>query len=84
MNLKLFLVRVLIKISKYLSCVSYSIVNSNCHVVCYTPSIYLIYNWKSVSLDHLHPIPLPSPTTSDNHKSNLFFCEFIYFDFTNK
>ena len=84
MNLKLFLIRVLIKTLKYLSCISQSIVNYNCHVVCYTPSTYLIYNWKSVSLDHLHPIPLPSSTTSGNHKSNLCFCEFVYFDFTNK
>ena len=58
----------------------YSSVNYTYHAACYIPGNYLFYNLKFVPLDCLHPI-LPPPTsipTSDNHKSGLFFNEFVF------
>ena len=56
-----------------------SSVNYICHVVHYISSTYLPYNWKFVvPFECFHPIPpsLPLPD-SGNHKSDLFFCEFV-------
>ena len=38
--------------------------------------VIICHNWKIVSFDHLHLIPLLSPSASGNHKSDLFFYEF--------
>ena len=35
------------------------------------------YNWKFVHFDHLHPTLFLATPTSGNHKSNLFFYEWI-------
>ena len=58
----------------------YSSVNYLYHVH-YIPSTYLSYNYIShtVPFDCLHPILLPPPPASDNHKSDLFLqvCLFV-------
>ena len=46
------------------------------HVVRYIPRTYLAYNWKFVPFDSFIQFPLPAPT-SGNHKSDLFFYEFV-------
>ena len=48
-------------------------------IMLYIMSLVLIYNWKFVLFDWLHPIPIPPPPTSDKYKSDLFFYEFVYF-----
>ena len=37
----------------------------------YITSLMLIYNWKLVPFDSLHPIPPPTPI-SGNHKYDFF------------
>ena len=46
----------------------------------YITSLILIYhNWKLALFDYLRPIPPPPPPDLiyDNHKSDLFFYEFV-------
>ena len=47
------------------------------HVVHYIPITCLSYNWKGVLFDCLHPILSPPTPSSCNHKSHLFFYEFV-------
>lgn len=56
------------------SFVIYSSVYYIYHVIYYISSTY---NWKFVSLDHLHLIPHPSSPALGNHKFGLFFYEFV-------
>ena len=48
------------------------------HVVHYIPSTNLSYNWKFISSDCLHPIPLPQLPTPGNHIPDLFFSKFVF------
>ena len=61
--------------SLQLSDMSYSNVNYISHVVYYIPSTFYLMTWN-VSSAYLHSIPSPTPTAG-NHKSDLFFYEFI-------
>ena len=47
-------------------------------IMLYIISLLLIYliNWKFVPFDHFHPIPF-LPSSSSNHKPDLFFCFFF-------
>ena len=48
------------------------------HVIHYIHSTYLSCTWKFLAFDFLHPVPpLPTPTSA-NHKSDVFFCEFVF------
>ena len=49
---------------------------SNSYIVHYIPSAYLLHNWKFALWDYFHPFP----TISGNHKSDLFFYEFVCFE----
>ena len=49
------------------------------HVVYYISSTHLSYNWKFVHFDHLHLIPYLPPSSSGNHKADLFPYEFVWF-----
>ena len=53
-----------------------SSVNYIYHVVHYIPSTYFSYNCKFVPFDCLH-FPFPLYLASGNHKSDLFFFEFV-------
>lgn len=54
-----------------------SSVNYIHHVVHYTPSTYLPCNWKFLPFDYTF-IQFPSAQpVPGNHKSQLFFCEFV-------
>ena len=50
-----------------------SSVNYIYHVVHYTHSNYLSYNWKFGPFDCFLPIPCPPTPTFGNHKSDLFY-----------
>ena len=57
--------------SQQLSYIIYNSINYIYHVVHYTPSTYLCYNWKFVPFDHLHPTPASGTTNL------ISFCEFV-------
>ena len=38
----------------------------------------LSYNWEFIHFYCLHPIPPPPTPTSGNHKSDIFFYEFVF------
>ena len=65
--------------SQQFSYITYSSVSYINHVVHYIPSAYLSSNGRFVPCDHHHPVaPLPTPACG-NHKSDLFFYEFVCF-----
>ena len=68
-----------LRIYSQLSHITCSSVNYTYHVIHCIPSTYLSYNWKFVPFDHLHPIPPPPRPASGNHRSDLFFYEFVNF-----
>lgn len=67
-----FVTRTLRIYSWQISFVSYGRVSCSHHVVHYSPTTDLFYNWKLAPFDCLPEIPLPLPSTSGNHKSDLF------------
>ena len=49
-------------------------------IMLFITSLGLIYlNWKFVPFDQLHPIPYHPTPASGNHKSDLFFDDFVCF-----
>ena len=37
------------------------------------------WNWEFMPFDHFSQIPIPPPSYSGNHKSDLIFYEFVFF-----
>ena len=60
-----------------LSYITYSSVNSINHVVYCKPNIYFIIESLCLLITFVQFL-LPSTTASGNHKSDLFFYEFVY------
>ena len=42
------------------------------------PQQYVSYSWRFAPFDHSHPIPASPTTASGNHKSGLFFFQFVF------
>ena len=62
-----------------------SLSHSVYHIITYTPSTGLSYNWIFVLLQHLSLTLLHLNLTSGNHKSPLFSISFLFFqEFTYK
>ena len=59
------------------SCITYSSVNSINHVVCCKANIYFIIESLCLLITFIQFL-LPFTTASGNHKSDLFFYEFVY------
>ena len=63
--------------SQQLSYIRYNSINYIYHVVHYTRSTYLCYNWKFVPFDHLHPTPASGTTI---WSLSVSLCVYLFFE----